>query len=323
MRLLTTLSLIALLVSSCVTPKVHNELQSSYDTLVHANESMKEASDKATTAHREALSDLKKAASNLDQAIEDSTAMGQRYRKLQRAHSDLNANFEYALANNSQLVQANLRENKSMLEHMEGMATVLSSKEDSLRREQLRLADLELALQSREHRVNELEALVARKDSLAAYFKNRISQALLGFEGRGLTVTLKDGQVHVSMDNRLLFASGQWTVQSEGAKALAELASVLKENSDLNVSVEGHTDGDAFYGRGQVIDNWDLSVMRATSVVKILTSKGMSPAMVQAAGRGEHHPIAANDSTENKAKNRRTDIIITPNYGEIAAILGQ
>jgi chemotaxis protein MotB len=255
--------------------------------------------------------------------IQDSIKNGRRYRKLKKSFDDLNANYEYALENNSSLVAANLRENKVMLEQMEGLAKRLAAKEDSLMLEQNRLMSLELALQLREKRVNELESLIARKDSTANYFRNRIARALLGFENRGLTVSMKNGQVYVSLDNRLMFASGKWEIENDGVSALQKLAQVLGENKDLNISVQGHTDDDAYFGKGQVQDNWDLSVMRATSVVKILIQKGVRATQIEASGRGEHMPLVENTSMKNKAKNRRTEIIITPDLSEIANLISK
>jgi chemotaxis protein MotB len=209
-----------------------------------------------------------------------------------------------------------------MLERMEALAVKLSAKEDSLKREQVRLTELEWELKQRELKVAELERVVNKKDSAATYLRQRLADALLGFKDRGLTVSMRNGQVYVSLDNRLMFASGSWDVQPDGASALGELAKVLNENKDLKIAVEGHTDSDAFNGKTAVKDNWDLSVMRATSVVKILVGKGVTPQRVQAAGRGEFLPISSNDNPEGKAKNRRTEIIITPNLGELAELIG-
>ena len=310
------------LLASCVSPKVHTELQERYDLMVAENEALKVRSNGAQTD----LIECQAKKARLDEAYtalqRDTIQQGVEYRKLLRSYKDLESNYEYALKNNNSLAAANLRENKAMLEQMEKIAQRLASKEDSLRREQDRLIAVERALQSREARVNELESLLARKDSTAAYFRQRIADALLGFENRGLTVSMRNGQVYVSLDNRLMFASGSWDVQSDGATALGQLARVLSENKDLKIAVEGHTDDDAYYGRTSVKDNWDLSVMRATSVVKILVDKGVSPQSIQAAGRGEYMPIAANDTPENKAKNRRTEIIITPNLDELANLVG-
>ena len=308
---------------SCVSPKVHNELQDSYDNILNENQILKTTSDRAKTDLKEILSDMEVIEIAIQGLIQDSIKNGRRYRKLKKSFDDLNANYEYALENNSSLVTANLRENKVMLEQMEGLAKRLAAKEDSLMLEQNRLMSLELALQLREKRVNELESLIARKDSTANYFRNRIARALLGFENRGLTVSMKNGQVYVSLDNRLMFASGKWEIENDGVSALQKLAQVLGENQDLNISVQGHTDDDAYFGKGQVQDNWDLSVMRATSVVKILIQKGVSATQIEASGRGEHMPLVENSSSKNKAKNRRTEIIITPDLSEIANLISK
>ncbi len=103
---------------------------------------------------------------------------------------------------------------------------------------------------------------------------------------------------------------------------MENIAGVLAENNDINILVEGHTDNDPYNGSGTIKDNWDLSVMRATSVVKILTgAANLSQDRVTAAGRGEFLPLAPNDSAENKAKNRRTEIILTPDLSELADLL--
>lgn len=323
MRIQVAAALAAIaLLSACVSPKKYSELQSSYDATVQRAESLKVEAEKARVAANESEAQKSKALAALNVAIKDTTAQGAEMRKLQRAYRDLNSNYEYALKNNSRLVQENLTENKAMLERMEALAARLAAKEDSLKREQDRLIGLEIALQQREQRVAELERLISRKDSAAAYLRQRLADALLGFKDRGLTVSMRNGQVYVSLDNRLMFASGSWDVQPDGASALGELAKVLNENKDLKIAVEGHTDSDAFNGKTAVKDNWDLSVMRATSVVKILVGKGVTPQRVQAAGRGEFLPISSNDNPEGKAKNRRTEIIITPNLGELAELIG-
>jgi len=322
MRIHTAAALAAIaLLSACVSPKKYSELQSSFDTSVQRAEALKVEAERARISASESDAQKIKALAALELAIKDTTALGVESRKMQRAYRDLNSNYEYALQNNSRLVQQNLTENKTMLERMEGLAVRLAAKEDSLKREQDRLTGLEEALKLREQRVAELQSLISRKDSAAAYLRQRLADALLGFKDRGLTVSMRNGQVYVSLDNRLMFASGSWEVQPDGSSALTELAKVLNENKDLKIAVEGHTDSDEFNGKTAVKDNWDLSVMRATSVVKILVKQGVKPQRVQAAGRGEHLPVAPNDYPDGKAKNRRTEIIITPNLGELADLI--
>jgi chemotaxis protein MotB len=133
---------------------------------------------------------------------------------------------------------------------------------------------------------------------------------------------MRDGKVYVSLENSLLFAPGSWDVAPKGQVALENLARVLAENNDISVLVEGHTDNDPYRGQSQVRDNWDLSVMRATNVVKILTTnQGLDPERITAAGRGEFIPLVENDTPENKAINRRTEIILTPDLTELANLL--
>ena len=120
----------------------------------------------------------------------------------------------------------------------------------------------------------------------------------------------------------LFSAPGSWDVAPKGQVALVNLARVLAENNDISVLVEGHTDNDPYRGQSQVRDNWDLSVMRATNVVKILTTnQGLDPERITAAGRGEFIPLVENDTPENKGINRRTEIILTPDLTELANLL--
>jgi chemotaxis protein MotB len=171
-------------------------------------------------------------------------------------------------------------------------------------------------------RMQELERIIGRQDSTVNYVRQKVADALLGFTGKGLTVNMRDGKVYVSLENSLLFAPGSWDVAPNGKIALENLAEVLAENQDISILVEGHTDNDPYRGANQVQDNWDLSVMRATNVVKILTTNtSLDPKRITAAGRGEYVPLVDNDSAANKAVNRRTEIILTPDLSELANLL--
>jgi chemotaxis protein MotB len=199
-------------------------------------------------------------------------------------------------------------ESTALIEELELLQGKLQAKEDSL--------------MMREKRVNELERALERKDSAMNFVRARLTDALLGFEGKGLSIYTKNGQVYVSMENSLLFASGSYSVSTRGQEALRNIAGVLAANPDINVLVEGHTDNDPFNGSGVIKDNWDLSVMRATSVVKIMMDAAkLSKERITAAGKGEFSPLVPNNSAENKAKNRRTEIILTPDLSELAELL--
>ncbi|MBP5548405.1 MAG: OmpA family protein [Bacteroidales bacterium] len=172
-------------------------------------------------------------------------------------------------------------------------------------------ADARKALKAKE---NELENL-----------RSKLNNALVGFSDKGLNVETRDGKVYVSMESKLLFPSASWTVSKEGVEALKTLAKILEQNTDLNIMVEGHTDNAAYKGTTAVKDNWDLSVMRATSIVKLLLKYGpqIDPSRIEASGHGEFAPKAPNDTPANKALNRRTEIILTPKMTDILNIIGE
>jgi len=169
----------------------------------------------------------------------------------------------------------------------------------------------------------EVQAALRKNDSITNALRKAVSDALMGFEGKGLTVHMKNGKVYVSLEEKLLFASGKWDVSKDGVTALKDIAKVLEKNPDINVLIEGHTDNVPLNSQNQVSDNWDLSVMRATSIVKILLDNGkINPTRLVASGRGEFLPVEPNTSAANKAKNRRTEIILSPKLDELMQIIG-
>lgn len=314
-------ALIVLAATACVAPAVHTELQTRSEVLQTENDALRTQSDALQIRLTETQSNLRTAQQLATTLQEDTARLASDVRKTRRSLTDLEANFDYLTKNKDRLSSANLNETKAMLVRMERLQSELEQKEEALKAEQARLEEVAVALQARERRVLELESEIARKDSLVLYVQKSVADALLGFQGQGLTVSLKNGKVYVSMDNSLLFNSGSWTVQDKGRLALERLAKVLASNKDVRIEVEGHTDNDAYRGAGQVLDNWDLSVMRATAVTKILTGKGVDAARVSAAGRGEFQPLVPNDTPENKAKNRRTEIIISPRLDALANLV--
>lgn len=178
-------------------------------------------------------------------------------------------------------------------------------------------------LQEKIRRINELEGLISQQKEGVSTLKNKLQNALKRYEGKGITVEEKEGYIYVSMDNKLLFPSASWNVESEGVRALQEISSVLSSDPDLNIIIQGHTDSDRYAGNGNIKDNWDLSVMRATSITKILQSEGVPPTQMTASGRGEYLPMADNSTSTGKAMNRRVDIIIAPNLREITQLLNE
>lgn len=177
-------------------------------------------------------------------------------------------------------------------------------------------------LAERSQRVEELEQLLKAREEAIENIRRKVADALLGFEGKGLTISTRNGNVYVSMDNKLLFESGKFDIAPEGAEAVRELANVLAQNTDINVMVEGHTDDVAYRANGQLQDNLDLSVKRATTVTRLLLeNKGIDPSRIISAGRGEYLPIDAAKTSEARAKNRRTEIILTPKLDELLSLM--
>ena len=183
------------------------------------------------------------------------------------------------------------------------------------------LDDKERLLSEREKALYELRQVIARQDSITKRLNDILRNALLGFNSDELSVEIKNGKVYVSMSDKLLFKSGSATVEAKGKEAIKLLAGVLDKNLDIDILIEGHTDNvpikTAVYG-----DNWDLSVARATSIVRILTDEyKKTPPRLTASGKGEFWPRATNETTEGRASNRRTEIILSPKLDEIMQLL--
>lgn len=177
-------------------------------------------------------------------------------------------------------------------------------------------------LNASEQKIAEMQTMLSRKDSLEKSLMNTLNKALGGFTAAGLNVSRKNGKVYVSLSEQLLFASGSTTVETRGKQALKELAKVLENNTDLNITIEGHTDDVPLVGSGNLKDNWDLSVLRGTSVQRILTENTkLDPARITVAGRSQYLPLDVAKTAEARKKNRRTEIILTPKLDELQTLL--
>ena len=237
------------------------------------------------------------------------------YDKAKKDYDDLLQNFADLSSNNQNTINDLLGNLDKYKDEMGVKEKMLSIQQDSLAK-----ARVELAM--KEQRINEMQNILAQKDAEVKALKEKVSNALKGFEGSGLNVHEKDGKVYVSMDDKLLFASGSWTINENGLKAIQDLAKVLENETEIAVLIEGHTDNVPYHGSGQIKDNWDLSVMRATSVVKALLQSGnIDPTRLSASGRSEYLPLDENNTPEARAKNRRTEIILTPNLDQLFQLI--
>lgn len=324
MRYLLPVLTIVVLSTSCVSSRIHQELQSKYKDLEGQNAELRNENEALETKIGEANTQIASLKNQLDETRKQADEATERYQSLLDKYQQLNKNYEFLLESNNALLSSNQAENRKLMEKLSAMQSDLNAKEDSLRSEQEKMDFLNKELQKREARVYELENLIAQQEQQVEEVRRKLKEALFNFDGKGLSVEERDGKVYVSLENNLLFPSGSWTVNKTGKQALDQLATVLAQNPDLNVMVEGHTDSDPFNSSTAVKDNWDLSVMRATAIVKILTeTTGVNPARITAAGRSEFLPVASNKTSEGKAKNRRTEIIITPDLSEIVKVLGE
>ena len=200
----------------------------------------------------------------------------------------------------------------------------LAEKEKELMAKAVELDKLGRALNERDAKVRELESLIARKDSAVQALKKKMLEALKGFNSGDLTVYEKDGKIYVALSDKLLFTTGSYTVEPRGKDALKKIAEVLNKQSDISIVVEGHTDNKPYISSttGPVNSNWDLSVMRASSVTKLLVDENKLDAKrVTPAGRGEYFPVESNDTPEGRSKNRRIDIVLEPDMKGIMNIL--
>ena len=261
----------------------------------------------------------------------DTTILGKSSRQLTVNYDQLDKTYSELLQLQEKIRRGSEAEAAKYAKELEGTSERLQEKEDKLAELQRALTNkedslnsLSGALSAREAKVKELQSIIDKQDSAVNALRQKISAALLGFENKGLSITHKNGKVYVSLENELLFKSGSYVVGKKGKQALKRLAEVLNENEEINISVEGHTDTDKYSGSGALKDNWDLSVMRATAVVKIMTNEGkMDQTMLTAAGRGEYVPVAPNTTAEGKAKNRRIEVILTPNLDKLFEIINE
>ena len=311
-------ALIALVLSvsaSCVSPKVYKDLENKYADLKKENRNLTDENDALSAAKNKAENELSELKRTYDEAVAQRDKLQSEYSALSKNYENLKNSYDALEINSSSALAENSKKNRELLAQLE-------AKEQALASENARLDKLKKELEERSNRVEELENMIAAKDAAMTNLKNAISRALTDFEGKGLTVEQRDGKVYVSMENKLLFNSGSWAVGAEGRKAVEQLGNVLAVNPEIAILIEGHTDNVPYGGTGQVKGNWDLSTKRATAIVQILReNQEIKPENLTAAGRGEHVPVASNETNAGKAKNRRIEVILTPKLDEISKLL--
>jgi len=328
---------------SCVPARQLQEMKkkklacdSSYSELKSANQAIE-------TKNTELQASVEILSKKLNGLQLDSTVMGNSLRTMTSNYDQLSKTYEQLLKNYKEMNTNSSTETVKILAQLKVTQDSLLNKEDALRKlaieldakktnldklsKELETSKTELqssgdSLKIKEAKLTELQNILNKKDSTVKALKSKVTDALTGYEGKGLTITQKNGKVYVSLDESLLFASGSFTVDPKGIEAIKKLAKVLETNTDINVLIEGHTDNVPYVGTGVMKDNWDLSVMRATAIVKIITgNSSVDPKRLTASGKSEYDPVEVNTSKEGRAKNRRTEIILTPKLDELFKII--
>ncbi|QNK76602.1 MULTISPECIES: flagellar motor protein MotB [Winogradskyella] len=312
---LSILALTITLFTSCVSKKIYTELEDKYADLKQENRGLSDDLETLSSDKIQLTNDLNNLEKSYNEAVSERDKLQSDYAAAKSNLETLKASYQALEENSSASIAKNSQKNRELLAQLE-------AKEQALAAENERLNALKQELESRSQRVAELENVIASKDAAMHKLKDAISKALTNFEGKGLTVEQRNGKVYISMENKLLFESGSWYVGAQGKQAVKQLGSVLAENPEISVLIEGHTDNVPYKGNAQLSGNWDLSAKRATAIVNILRENdAINPENLTAAGRGEYAPVATNDTSEGKAKNRRIEVILTPKLDEISKLL--
>jgi len=310
-KLLNPVLVSLIILSSCIAPKKYNEQLAENVRMEGEITQLKSDLDNAHKRIASLNAKLDSLGKDHSATKAKLSATSDSLENLQNEHEKLQTLYDNVLKNSGKL-------NRDLAEQQERLLTMQQNLEETKTKNDKLSADLE----EREKKVVELENILAKKDSATQALKKKVSDALLNFGEKDLTVDVRNGKVYVSLAEQLLFKSGSISVDEKGKKALKQLADALKDSKDIHVMVEGHTDNVPISRTSQYMnDNWDLSVLRATTIVRILTSYGVAPTQITASGKGEYSPIMPNTTAENKSKNRRTEIILTPNLDELFKIL--
>ena len=280
--------------TNCISTKVFNDLESRYakikiekNILENSEDSLQQSLDKLDMKWKETNSYLENS--------RDSIKLGLKKNRL------LSEELDLVKKNSSLKIQESISKNNALIKE---------------------IAIKETELLSRTEHIDNLEKIISNQKKVLNDLKNRISDALLNFKGKGLSIRQRNGKVYVSMENKLLFKSGRWNIELQGKQALVSLSKVLEENPDISILIEGHTDNIPFTSRGAIESNWDLSTKRATAVVKILLENNkILPQNLTAAGKSEFVPIAPNTSVDGRAANRRIEIILSPSLDKIMGLI--
>ncbi|MCK5028667.1 MAG: OmpA family protein [Bacteroidales bacterium] len=321
--------LVFLISVGCVPTKQFEDLQDKNDECQDEREILKGENKNIGVENTELNAKVDIMKKRLKDWKEDSLERETKLHSLDIKYDKLNRQYDDLQEAQDQLLSGNISETKKLLQELQNKQLGIIEQEDQLRKlednlraDQYKLDKYKNELDEKNARLVELEGILFKKDSVVNALKDKVSNALMGFTDMGLAVEMKNGKVYVSLDEELLFKSGSTVVDPKGVSALKKLAEVLEVNKDINITVEGHTDDVPYISSSTIQDNWDLSVKRATAIVRILMkNSNIEGSRILAAGRSKYQPVINSKAPDARKKNRRTEIILTPKLDELFQIL--
>ena len=321
--------LAAFLITSCVSMKQFKDLQTQYDNSATENNTLKADNEKLLVESKENNFKLENQQKSINELTKDTIKLSGSISDLKQQLDKITRQYNELSETHDAVLKGSARESSRLLKQLQTTQEDLQKKEDELKKtestlnlEKQNLDQMKYELEKRNARMIELQRILARKDSSVNSIRQKVSNALLGMENEGLSVKILNGKVYVSLEEKLLFKSASIEVEPKGVNALKKLSRVLDQNPDINITIEGHTDDVPVISSASMKDNWDLSVKRATSIVRILLDGSkIDPKRLIASGRGEFMPVDPGKTTESRQKNRRTEIILTPRIDELLDIL--
>lgn len=318
--IIVLLSVVALTLGSCVPSKKYKELLEKERVCSDELSKYKDAALNFEASSKDYQTKYQVASESLKQLMADSAQLGMDYRTLRAKYDHLVAVNEALETSYNKLRLSGASDVAKLSAELDAKTLELRAKESALLEKEEDLKRQEALITEQRSELANLQEIIKKQEEATRLLKEKVAHALKNFETQGLTVVERNGKIYVSMEAKLLFASGSTTIEPQGKSALIELAKVLQNEQDLEIIVEGHTDTDALKSSSHPKNNWELSVLRATSVIAILTDNStMNPAQLMAAGRSQYHPVDPN----NKAKNRRIEIIISPNLDALYKLISE
>ena len=320
---------LVLSLSSCVPPTKFKALQSETLTCQEERDLLRAETERLSVENKELSAKLARTEKTLEKVGRDTLRWQEEVSRLSRKNSLLTNDYSDLQEAQQALMKGSEEEIKRLMAELQVAQKDLQKRESDLNKISADLTArkndldrMQQELEQRNARQVYLEKVLQEQQSVVGSLRKKVADALLGFENEGLNVSQKNGKVYVSLEEKLLFKSGSTVVDPKGVSALKKLSGVLEQNPEIDVMIEGHTDDVPVKTGSAYKDNWDLSVLRATSIVRILLEgSSVNPQRLTTAGRSQYQPVDPVKTAEARQKNRRTEIILSPKLEELYKLI--